>query len=226
MERITAKMQYLHEHELFRDFDQEEMAQMERAIVMVIYAAGEQITNVETGKQTLFILKWGTVQLYRLTMEERKIVVATLEAGTIFGEMALLGQTMKDTYAETLTPAKVCLMSQQDVQRLLLQKPQMALRLLSILLSRLRQTERRVEQIAFVKADYRLAEILLSLSCTDNEIIGFSHQSIADMMGVYRETVTITLNAFKTKGWVELGRKRIRITDRAALETIVLKNLA
>ncbi|NIS80868.1 MAG: helix-turn-helix domain-containing protein, partial [Anaerolineales bacterium] len=48
---------------------------------------------------------------------------------------------------------------------------------------------------------------------------GYTHQSLAEMLGTYRETTTQVLNEFKTRGWIDIGRKRIQILDRLALET-------
>ena len=44
----------------------------------------------------LYILKEGRVQLYRLSAEGRKLVLTTLEPGTVFGEMSMIGQGMYD----------------------------------------------------------------------------------------------------------------------------------
>lgn len=51
-----------------------------------------------------------------------------------------------------------------------------------------------------------------------NEINGLSHQDIAERLGVYRETVTSTLNELKTAGIIDIGRKRITIANRPRLE--------
>ena len=40
-----------------------------------------------------------------------------------------------------------------------------------------------------------------------------SHQSLADMLGTYRETVSTILRGFKADGMVELGYRRISVTD-------------
>ncbi|MCA1617595.1 MAG: helix-turn-helix domain-containing protein [Acidobacteria bacterium] len=41
---------------------------------------------------------------------------------------------------------------------------------------------------------------------------------MAEQLGVYRETVTSALNELKTAGIIDIGRKRITITDRQRLE--------
>ncbi|MCB0228263.1 MAG: winged helix-turn-helix domain-containing protein, partial [Anaerolineae bacterium] len=51
-----------------------------------------------------------------------------------------------------------------------------------------------------------------------------SHQSLADMLGTYRETVSTILRGFKADGMVELGYRRISVTDPAALRALATTN--
>ena len=47
-----------------------------------------------------------------------------------------------------------------------------------------------------------------------------THQALADELGSVREIVSRLLRAFEDKGWVDLGREHIRITDRRGLEAL------
>ena len=107
-------------------------------------------------------------------------------------------------------------MSRSDVERLLLSKPQVALRILEAVGKRVVDAERQLEEIAFKGLIPRLASLLLREAVND-EITGESHQDIAERLGVYRETVTSALNELKTAGLIEIGRKRIAIVNRQRL---------
>jgi CRP/FNR family transcriptional regulator len=72
-----------------------------------------------------------------------------------------------------------------------------------------------VEAIAYQKLDQRLAALLVGKSRTDE--INATHQALADDLGSVREIITRMLRSFEDRGWVDLGRERIRILDRAAL---------
>lgn len=218
MAKQDQKLRYLSEHELFQDFTPIEMKQMERKTTMFQCKPGRTFYSAGETGEVLFILKEGSVHLYRLTTEGRKLIVATLQAGSIFGEMSLIGQRMYDTFAEAATPSRICVMSRVDVMKLMLQKPQLALRLMGMMGKRLMGTERQMEQIAFNSVPSRLASKLIELSAQNNEIKGYTHQEFADMIGTYRETVTASLNEFKTQGLIKIGRKRITILNRDRLE--------
>ena len=220
MVKKNQKLRYLSEHELFQDFTLSEMKQMERKTTMFTCKPGRTFYNAGDTGEVLFILKEGAVHLYRLTPEGRKLIVTTLQAGSIFGEMSLIGQRMYDTFAEAATPARICVMSRVDVMKLMLQKPQLALRLMGMMGKRLMGTERQLEQIAFSSVPSRLASKLLELSADKDEIKGFTHQEFADMIGTYRETVTASLNEFKGQGLIQIGRKRVTILNREGLEDL------
>ncbi len=124
---------------------------------------------------------------------------------------------MYDTFAEATEDSLICTMSRSDVERLLLAKPQVSLRILEAVGRRMVEAERQLEEIAFKGLIPRLAALLLR-EAEGEEVKGLSHQDIAEQLGVYRETVTSALKELKTAGIIDIGRKRITITDRKRLE--------
>jgi CRP/FNR family transcriptional regulator, anaerobic regulatory protein len=71
-----------------------------------------------------------------------------------------------------------------------------------------------VEAIAYQKLDQRLAALLLA----KGDPVQATHQALADELGSVREIVSRLLRMFEDRGWVDLGRERVRIVDREALE--------
>ena len=49
-----------------------------------------------------FLLKSGSVRLYRLTPSGKRLDLAVIEPGMFFGEMSLLGESRRDTFAEVV----------------------------------------------------------------------------------------------------------------------------
>ena len=72
-----------------------------------------------------------------------------------------------------------------------------------------------VEAVAFQKLDRRLAVLLVNKAVAGE--ISATHQTLADELGSVREIVSRLLRTFEDRGWVDLGRERIRIVDRDAL---------
>jgi CRP/FNR family transcriptional regulator, cyclic AMP receptor protein len=218
----AEKLRYLSELTVFQDLSPREMQELNRIITMSHVPRGRVFYRPEEPGEVLFILKEGRVQLYRISPEGKKLVITTLGPHTLFGEMALLGTKMHNTFAEAIEDCLICIMSRADLERLILNKPQVALRILEVTGKRLREAEERLENMAFKGIPARLASLLLRLAEEqgNDEISGLTHQDLAESVGTYRETATQVLNDLKSQGLIEIGRKRIKILDPARLAEI------
>lgn len=214
---MDDKMQHLSTMEIFTDLSEREREELDRITTMSTVRKSKVFYRPEEMGEVLFILKKGIVQLYRISPEGKKLVITTLGKGSLFGEMALLGQQMHNTFAEAITDCTICVMSRTDLERLILDRPQVALRILEITGERLRDAESRLEDLAFKGIPARLSSLLLRLADEDDIVVGFTHQDLAEMVGTYRETATQVLNDLKSKGLIEIGRKRITIVDHDGL---------
>ncbi len=218
-----TKLSYLSNIEIFQDLTTSELEEMDRQLTMSTCAPGKIFYMPEDSGEVLFLLKKGRVQLYRISPNGKKLVVATLGPGTIFGEMSIIGQGMHNTFAESIDECVLCVMSRADLERLMREKPKVAIRFVEVLGDRVTQLESRLEEIAFKSIPARLASLLLRLADENGEgqeIRGYTHQDLAEVLGTYRETITQTLNDFKAEGMVEISRKRVTILKRDQLELL------
>jgi CRP/FNR family cyclic AMP-dependent transcriptional regulator len=218
----ASKVRYLSELAVFQDLTPREMQELNRVTTMSIVPRGRVFYRPEEPSEVLFILKEGHVQIYRINPEGKKLVTGTLGPHTIFGEMALVGSKMHNTFAEAIEDCLICVMSRTDLERIIVGKPQVALRLLELMGKRLSEAEERLESMAFKGIPARLAALLLRL-CAErgsNEILGVTHQDMAERVGTYRETATQVLNALRTQGLIEIGRKHITVIDIEKLAEI------
>lgn len=208
--------------DIFQDLSKDEMEEMDRTTTMSTCRRGKIFYQPQDTTEVLFILKKGRVQFYRISPEGKKLVVATIGPGTIFGEMSIIGQGMQNAFAESTDDCLLCVMSRHDVERLILSKPAVALRIMHVMADRLTQAESQLEDMAFKSIPTRLAALLLKLRTEQggDKIYGYTHQDLAEAVGTYRETATQTLNEFKANELITIGRKRIDILDPDGLELI------
>ncbi len=220
-----AKQGHLSEVDIFRDLAPAEIEALGKRAPMKTVPAGTVFYTPEERGEVLFILKVGRVRLYRLSPDGKAFTTAIVEAGTIFGEMAILGQGMHDSYAESLTPCVLCLMSREDVKTLLLGDPRIALRITETLGRRLLEAERRLSDFAFKPLSRRLAALLVMLAEREpprlfrpgRREVRYTHEQLGELAGTYRETVTKVLNELREGGLIELKRGRIVLLDVEAL---------
>ncbi len=221
-ENELGKIGYLQMVDIFRDLTEAEIEEINRATTISTCRRGKILYMPEDTSEVLFLLKRGRVQLYRISPDGKKLVIATIGPGAVFGEMALIGQGMHNTFAEAVEECELYVMSRDDVERLLLTKPKVALRIFEVLGRRLKEAEARLEEIAFKSIPARLAGLLLQLAdeAGSETIVGHTHQDLGERIGTYRETTTQTLNAFRAGGLIDIGRKRVTILDREGLRRI------
>jgi CRP/FNR family transcriptional regulator, cyclic AMP receptor protein len=219
---MEDKLDHLSDLDLFRDLSERDMAELDRVTTITTVPRGRVFYEPEDVSQVLFLIREGRVQIYRISPEGKKLVIATLGPGALFGEMALLGQQMHNAFAEALDDCQIFVMSRADLERLILNKPSVGRRVLETTGRRLRDAEKRLEDMAFKGIPARLASLLLRMAAEQgsDEVVGLTHQDLAETIGTYRETATQVLNDMKADGLIEIGRKRIKILDRARLEAL------
>lgn len=214
----AAKLGYLLETEIFRPLSGPERTWLAESTTMVSCERGRVFYTPDESSEVVFILKRGRADLYRITPDGRKLVVATLGPHTIFGEMGLLGQGMYGCHAEAAEESLICVLSRSDLQALIRRNPEVGLRLLAELGARLQQREAELEAVAFRGLPARLATLLLREADAYGTIDGYSHQELAERLGTYRETVSQLLGRFRGEGLVSVEPRRIRLVNRSGLK--------
>ena len=215
-----AKVGYLRENDLFSSLPADEHTWLAESTTMFTCKRGRVFYSPSEQGETIFIIKKGKVNLYRLGPDGRKLVVSSLNSGSIFGEMSMIGQGMYGCYAEAADDCLLCVLSRSDLQALIRRNPDVGLRLLSDMGGRLLQAESELESLAFRPVTNRLASFLIKESDPYGTVAGMSHQEIAEHLGTYRETVSATLGKFRNDNLIAVEPRKIKILDLTGLESI------
>jgi CRP-like cAMP-binding protein len=182
---------------------------------------GDVVATAEDLTQKMFVLMSGKVNMVCTNNEGRRLVIATLEAGAIFGEGALDSPGDPNVFVEAADKVSLWVIPATEARNMTMQYPILGWGMLQTYGERLLQVENSLEDVAYKKLPERLAMLLLELGDYENGLIkGVSHQSLADHLGTYRETVSAILRDFKRQGLVELGYRRINIVDVEELKEI------
>jgi CRP/FNR family cyclic AMP-dependent transcriptional regulator len=187
--------------------------------------AGEVFYTPRQPDGKLFVLKKGRVRIYK-TEGSREFTLEVVDAGTVFGEVAFTPHALRDAYAEATEPSILLAMERADVERLIQQKPQVGLRMISLLSERLRYYETRLEDITLKGVPGRLASLILFLVESEGvQVPGeisiptrYTHEHLGTMIGANREAVTRAFGRLQDEGAVQLRRRLIYVEDVQALE--------
>ncbi len=185
------------------------------------FSSGEVIQSPKCNARAIFLVMRGTVRLFRRGAGGRRLVLATLGPGATFGESTIISQAEPDTWVEAADDCAVWMLDAESAMEFAQTSSALTRVLLQNVGRRLQTTERRLAEMAYGSVSARLASVLVDLADEEGQNLkGFSHEDLAEMAGTYRETVTQTLNDFKAKGWLDLGRRRIEIRDLEALREL------
>ena len=187
--------------------------------------AGEVFYTPQEPDGKLFILTKGRVRIYKME-GSREFTLEMVDAGTVFGEVAFTPHALRDAYAEAMEPSILLAMERADVERLIQQKPQVGIRIISLLSERLHYYETRMQDVTLKEVPARLASLILFLVESEGvqrpgEIsipTRYSHEHLGTMIGANREAVTRAFGRLQDEGTLQLRRRLIYVEDVEALE--------
>lgn len=200
---------------LFQGLPARELAEIERISTLGSVPKGHTFYHPETTSEVVYILLTGRVHQYRINLDGKKIVTATLQPQAFFDAAALLEEGVPHNFAEAMQESTVLALRRQEFRRLLLAYPQMLMYMLAETNLRLTAVEEKLESVAFKGIMGRLAALLLKLAEQQgsNRVVGYTHQEFAESIGTYRETTTQVLNELRALGCIAIGRKHIDILN-------------
>jgi CRP/FNR family cyclic AMP-dependent transcriptional regulator len=187
-----------------------------------LYREGELVYPAKGSGQSLFILRRGILSLLRASSEGRPLFIKTVQSGSVFGEIPWIGQTMLGAEAEAAELSEVAILAPPDIEEMFTTFTGLATRLLGHLGPKLVDAEKRYERAAFFSVNAKVASILLDLASDTRLVTGVTQLEMAEMLGVYRETVNLAIANLKRAGLISTKRGRITILDQDALRALCL----
>jgi CRP-like cAMP-binding protein len=187
--------------------------------------AGEVFYTPQQRDGKLFILKKGRVRIYKME-GSREFTLEVVDAGTVFGEVAFTAHRLRDSYAEATEPSVLLAMERADVEHLIQQKPQVGIRIITLLSERLHYYETRMEDVTLKEVPGRVASLILFLVESEGvkrpgEIgipTRYTHEYLGTMIGANREAVTRAFGHLQDEGVIQMRRRLIYVQDVEALE--------
>ncbi|WP_274651146.1 Crp/Fnr family transcriptional regulator [Paenibacillus humicola] len=122
-------------------------------------------------------------------------------------------------YIEAMESTLVCSMSEAQFERLIVSRPDLALKFLKAVSERLKERDEQLEQLAFNGLRGRILHLLSTLSAKFGIIedgyalidLPLTHQEIANMLGATREAVSGIMSALVKEGIVKTSRKSVQL---------------
>ncbi len=223
------KLWYLKHIRLFDGISPSEMQEMEKITRMEEVKKRQPFYLPGDPSSSVYLLKRGRVKLANTAASGKEVTFDILEPGEVFGELEVLEGLPRETAAEALDDAMICVIRREDFDRYLAMHPNITVKLTKLIGLRLRRIQSRIEDLVFRDVPARLAHLLVELSKSDSaqEPRGIrikaklTHQEMANLIGCSRETVSATLGQFRDEGLVQLDGRTLTILDLKGLSRLL-----
>jgi CRP/FNR family transcriptional regulator, cyclic AMP receptor protein len=222
---MAEKLWHLKRCDLFERLSHAELERLEsRSLVRrfprksLIYMPSDQADGV-------LLLTTGRVRIGTVTDEGKQAILAFVEPGELFGELAVFDDGDREDYAEATEDSTLLFLPAEEIRSLAENHAGVAFGVTKLIGLRRRRIERRLKSLLFRSNRERLIHLLLELAeqygkPADGGIdlgIKLSHQDLAAVIGSTRETVTIVLGELQAEGAIRLGRRKVLLLEAARL---------
>lgn len=217
----TTTADFLATVPLFSGIDRTELQRFADMTRERFYPRGSVILFENDPGDSLFVVRQGRVKVVLIGEDGREVILGVLGVSDHFGELSLIDDRPRSAHVIAMDDSHLLVLRREDFRKRVEASPAVAWALLGELSRRLRRADEKIGGLVLLDVPGRIARLLLDLA---DESGGstiekrLTHQTIAQMIGASRETVSRAMKDFQEANWVSIERRRITLADRPALE--------
>ena len=205
--------QLLSQFPMFAGMDDHHAAHLCALASLVEVPRRTRLVQAGSASDGAFLLVSGKVKVFLAGDDGREVILSTLEAGEVFGEMGLIDDLPRSAHVETLEACTIAAIGKQDFLDCLGRSGELALAVMRNLAARLRAADEQIERLALFSVEERVVQFLLDHSVLRDgrrEVVPPSKQDIARMVGASREMVSRVMRSLEESGRISLHGKTVR----------------
>jgi len=222
--RSADKRAILRDHYLFGKLTAHQIESLSACVVTRSVKRGTNMFAKGDPGTSLYAVGVGTVKISVPSVDGKDAVFNVLGKGAIFGEIALLDGNPRTADAIAVTDCELYFIERRAFLPLIREEPEIALKIIEILCSKLRRTTEQAEEIMFLDLPSRLAKALMRLEAetgyTGERKISITQRELGNIIGMSRESTNKQLRIWQGKKWVRLERNAVVILAANSLAAI------
>ena len=211
---------------LFANLTESEMRALAARVSKKHFKRGEQLFGEGDPCVGLFLVVSGKIRIFKLSAAGREQVLAVEGPGSSFAELPVFDGGNYPAAASASEDAEVLFVSRQDFQNFCREHPEVALKVIAVVGSRLRRLVGIIEDLSFTTVRQRLIGLILRLahasgSPTKQGVrveLTMSHQDLAAELGTVRELVSRNLSRLQAEGFLDVDGRKIIVKDLPGLK--------
>jgi CRP/FNR family transcriptional regulator, cyclic AMP receptor protein len=213
---------------LFRDLGAEARNALFALVRIRAYSAGESIFDMGSAGDNIMAVLSGSVRISVPSPGGKEIVLAMLQPGEVFGEIALLDGRERTADASAMTTCHLAILERRYVLAFFNRNPEIWPKLVDVLCGRLRNADQHIAELALLQVPTRLAKALLRLASVERGTtnghqllqVHLSQRELGNICGASRESINKCLSLWQRRGIVQMEESLITLADRTALEEL------
>lgn len=212
--------------QLFSDLTEEELSPIACRISVREFQKGEIILFEEDTNKYMYSVLEGEVKVFHTTEDGKESIVAFHGKGESFGEVSLIDQQTTPATVAAQERSVVLIVGRDDFFDIIQSQPKVMHKLLLLLTGRLRHSWNQARMLHFKDAAYRIKTAIKNMLVERGEDVPggvllklrLTHQNIADMTGLTRETVTRVIDKWKKTGLLSIDENRHMLISHSFFE--------
>lgn len=219
MSEVVAKI--LRRTALFATLTDEEMRALAGRVSNKRFDEGALLFSEGDSCTGLFLVASGRIRIFKLSPAGREQVLAVEGPGSSFAELPVFDGGNYPASASALENAEVLFISRKDFHNFCREHPEVALKVLAVVGSRLRRLVGIIEDLSFTTVRHRLIALILRLTQTSGAAskdgvrveLTKTHQDLAAELGTVRELVSRNLGRLQAEGFLLVEGRKIVVKD-------------
>jgi len=225
-EPVSTLEQTLAKVPIFSGLAESELSFLAQRAVPRNYSAGQSVFGEGEPCSGLYVVESGHVRIFKSSATGREQVLSIDGPASSIAELPVFDGGNYPASVTAIDDATLLFVSKQDFQALCLAHPQVALKVLRVVGSRLRKLVGIIEELSFTTVRHRLASFLLRLAHKEGRRVGAgveitlpaSNQELASHIGTVRELVSRNLSRLQAEGMLQIDGRTVTIANLKALE--------
>lgn len=224
-----ARLAALKKVPLLADLAESELEILAAAALPRHFGAGEMVFSEGDACEGLYVVETGLVKIFKTAASGREQVLTLEGPGASVAELPVFDGGNYPASASAEAPSELLFIRKKDIRALCLEHPEVALKVLRVVSSRLRHLVAMVEELSFTTVQHRLASYLLREARAKGKrtprgvefTFTISNQELASHIGTVRELVSRNLSRLQAAGLVKLDGRTVIVPNLDALESEV-----
>lgn len=213
---------------LFADLSEHELRELAGHTARRHFRAGERLFSEGDPCQGFFVLQSGDVKVFKTAVSGREQVLTMERAGNSIAEVPVFDGGPYPASAVAVSDATLLFVSKRDFRTLVLDNPEVGLKVLKAVGSRLRRLVALIEELSFTTVRGRLVMLLVRLLREEGRATERGHeitlppnQELASQIGTVKELVSRNLGRLQAEGLIRIDGKNVIVADVDALASSI-----